>query len=331
MLRIYSTITQQFTSHASLDGLTLTPDMVWLDMASPTQAFEQALEQLLSILLPTREEMQDIEPSSRLYTENGATYMTATLLLNADSDQPETTNIAFILYQGRLITIRYAEPRPFRMFQSYAEKHGQICTSGPATLLSLLDAVIDRTAEVLEQTGVKVDAVSKRIFKRRNVTNVDTRKANAVSVSLENALGDIAFYQNITSLARDSLISLSRMVSFMMLDETLTSTRENREHLKSISRDLSALSDQTNFLSNTIIFLLDASLGLISIQQNTIIKIFSVVAVIFLPPTLIASIYGMNFHFMPELGWHLGYPMALALMALAAVLPYWWFKRKGWL
>jgi magnesium transporter len=137
--------------------------------------------------------------------------------------------------------------------------------------------------------------------------------------------------QSLNAKARDSLVSLARLISFASLSDQIEANRDHRDHLKSLQRDVQSLTDHSSYLSSNITFLLDAALGLINIEQNAIIKIFSVAAVVFLPPTLVASIYGMNFEQMPELKFAHGYPMALILMVISAVVPLWWFRKKGWL
>jgi magnesium transporter len=325
MIRVYSNQTQRFEEVGPNDAFRLADDIIWIDLLSPESDAVGQLEAQLGIDLPTRDELKDIEPSSRLYQEDGATYMTATLLHKADTDEPETTNVAFILHRQRLLTIRYAEPRPFRAFMDYAGRERTLLTDGAQVLVLLLEAIVDRNAEVLERTGTEVDSISRRIFSRR----VGTRRSRGADI--ETALTQIAWNQNIAAKARESLVSLGRLVSFAMLAEGKSGGQGYREHLKSIGRDLDSLASHASFLLSNVNFLLDAALGLINVEQNQIIKIFSVAAVIFLPPTLVASIYGMNFEYMPELHWLYGYPLALGLMLLSALLPYWIFKRRGWL
>jgi magnesium transporter len=171
----------------------------------------------------------------------------------------------------------------------------------------------------------EVDALSQRIFKVHEAVHKRT-----TNEELEANLKQIGRSQNLVSKARESLVSLARLLSFLAVGDA-TKDKVFRTHLKSLSRDVASLTDHATYIGNNITFLLDASMGMINIEQNAIIKIFSVAAVVFLPPTLVASIYGMNFESMPELHWAAGYPWALGLMVLSAVLPYLWFKRKGWL
>lgn len=302
-------------------------DALWVDLLEPTLEEEKAVEQFLTIDVPTREEMKEIEASSRLYEEAGALYMTATVVAKVDTDRPITAAVTFILARNRLITNRYHDPLPFRKYQAYAERHASVCSSAQMLLAGLLESIVERVADVLERVGNDLDELSAGVFAPpgRHMT------ANNVSRDLRNAMERIGRNGDLLSKARESLTSLGRMLTFVMQSTVVSLTAEERARYKTLSRDVLALSDHAAFVSNKSSFLLEATLGLINIEQNNIIKIFSVAAVVFLPPTLVASIYGMNFHHMPELDWPYGYPLALLLMVGSAVLPFVYFKRRGWL
>jgi magnesium transporter len=298
-------------------GWVLPPDTLWIDLDSPTREEELAIEAALKLNLPTPEEMAHIEPSSRLYQECGATFMTATLLSRAGEAHPVEVPVTFVLARNVLITIRYA---PIRSFAVFAERVRQAPpTSGVEALFGLLDAVIERLAGLLDETARKVEGSSIAIFEQEAPDN------------FRPLLTALAASQAMSAKARASLASLARMVSFAALAHEIEDDAECREHLRALQRDVQSLTEHSSYLSSHIAFLLDAALGLINIQQNGIIKFFSVVAVVFLPPTLCASIWGMNFHHMPELDWMFGYPMALAVMVASGVFPYLWFRRKGML
>jgi magnesium transporter len=295
---------------------------VWLDLFQPTSAEEKAVERVLGVDVPTREEMKEIEASSRLYREEGALYMTATLLANADTDTPEATALTFILAGERLITVRYADPLPLRAFAAHALRHPGACGDGEAVFIGLLEAIIDRIADVLEAVGAELDRLSREVF---------SRSAAQTSRDFQKLLTRLGRADDLASKARESLVSIGRLLAFAIQSLQSGGRKAGGSRLKTIGRDVASLSDHASFLNNKVNFLLDATLGMINIEQNAIIKIFSVAAVVFLPPTLIASIYGMNFAHMPELDWRLGYPLALALMVVSAILPYLYFKRRGWL
>jgi len=298
---------------------------VWFDLVNPNLQEDKTVEHRVGIAVPTREEMQEIEVTSRLYVENGARYMTATLMCQSDTDAPKTTPVTFILSGHRLITVRYDEPRPFLMV---GNKLGRICSpavSGESILMDLLDAVIDRTADILERVGAEVDQVSHDIFEPEEERADRTRSYNQILRAIGRK-GDLA------SKVRESLVSIGRLLLYLANEaDSMRWAKEPRAQLRGMQRDVHSLSDHAAYLSNKIQFLLDAMLGVVTIEQNNVIKIFSVAAVVLMPPTLIASIYGMNFKHMPELDWPFAYPLALVLMVGAAVLPYYFFKWKKWL
>jgi magnesium transporter len=298
---------------------------VWVDLLEPTLAEERAVERLLAIDVPSREEMREIETSSRLYEESGALYMTATVVTKIDTDRPESAAITFILSHNRLITNRYVDPLPFRRFVAYSERHPAAATSAPAILAGLLEAIVERTADVLERVGVGLDELSASVFATPGPQHlVRARDLRAVMERIGRD-GDL------TSKARESLVTLARQLTFIQQSAAVQLPKDQMARYRTMSRDVLALSDHASFLANKSSFMLQATLGLINIEQNNIIKIFSVAATMFLPPTLIASIYGMNFEYMPELDKHWGYPLALLLMAISGVVPYLYFKRRGWL
>lgn len=296
---------------------------VWIDMVTPSVQEDRTVEQLIGIAVPTREEMQEIEVSSRLYVENGARYMTATLMCQSDTVTPKTTAVTFILAGHRLVTVRYDDPRPFAIVE---HKLGRSCPSritGEDVLMDLLDAVIDRSADILERIGGEVDQVSHSIFEPEQ---------EAQQPSYNDILKALGRKGDLTSKVRESQVSVGRLLLFLANEaDNMKWPKDRRAQLQSMLRDVGSLSDHATYLTNKITFLLDAMLGVVNLEQNNIIKLFSVMAVVLMPPTLIASIYGMNFKAMPELEWAHGYPMALVMMLMAAVLPYLLFKWKKWL
>ncbi|MDB5456082.1 MAG: magnesium transporter [Caulobacter sp.] len=319
MLRVLRAGAPGFEPGGQTAGWRVPDDAVWIELVDPTRAEEVAVEQSLGVLLPTREDMAEIEASSRLYQEDGGTFMTATVLVNADGDLPTAAPVTFVLVGQRLVTIRYVEPKAFSVFAAQAERQPSLCPTGVQTFLGLLDALIDRTADILERTAGVVEDQSRAIFNRPR------------GGAFEQILNRLGRAQNVNAKARDSLVSLARLISFASLADQFEGDRDLRDHLKSLQRDVQSITDHSSYVSGNITFLLDAALGLINIEQNAIFKIFSVFSAVFLPPTLIAGVYGMNFHHMPELKWMEGYPMALGMMFVAAVGPLLWFKRKGWL
>ena len=294
---------------------------VWIDLVQPTMAEDKLTERALGIAVPTREEMQEIEVTSRLYVENGARYMTATLMCQSDTETPKTTAVTFILSGHRLVTVRYDEPRPFAIVGNRLGRSCSPAITGELVLMDLLDAIIDRCADILEKIGSDVDHISREIFEPEQPDQ-----------SYTEILKGIGRKGDLTSKVRESLVSIGRLLLYIANEaDTMKWAKETRAILKGMQRDVQSLSDHATYLSSKITFVLDAMLGVVSLQQNNIIKIFSVAAVVFMPPTLVASIYGMNFKHMPELDWEFGYPLGIIVMMVAAVLPYLFFKWKKWL
>ena len=307
------------------DLAALPENAVWIDLIKPTPEEDHAVERLAGIAVPTREDMQEIEISSRLYIENGARYMTATLMCQSDTDMPRTTAVTFILAGHRLVTVRYDAPKPFALVEHKLARACSPGITGEMVLMELLDAVIDRCADILERCGAEIDQVSHDIFEPESERHGHAKQYSQILISIGRK-GDL------TSKVRESLVSIGRVVAFLSaVMEGVKWTKDMREQLKTMQRDVASLTDHASYLSNKITFVLDAMLGVVNLEQNNIIKLFSVMAVVLMPPTLIASVYGMNFKAMPELDWSFGYPMALLLMLLAAAGPYLFFRWKKWL
>ena len=210
------------------------------------------------------------------------------------------------------------------------------CANAPAVLLGLLEMIVDRLADLIERQQGEADALAAAVFDgdRGEVSGRRgrRRRTKRQPKPFEDLLSRIGRQADLAARVRESLLSLNRLLTYLgHVVADAKGEKALRARLKTAQRDIGSLSDHVNALYNQIVFLLDATLGMISIEQNAIIKFFSVVAVVFMPPTLVASIYGMNFHNMPELSWPFGYPMALALMVASAVLPIWFFRRQGWL
>ncbi|QFR34527.1 magnesium transporter CorA family protein [Ancylobacter sp. TS-1] len=325
MITAFSVRDGALVPHRLGPGDPVPPDAVWLDLFMPGDGEDRIVEAALGISVPTREEMVEIEPSSRLRVENGARYMTASIVCNSEGEHPSLAEVTFILAGGRLATVRYDEPRPFRLVVAKLDRTCPDNMKGNRLLLVILDTIIDRAADIIERLAQEIDAVSRQVFERESVRSGDSQRFRIILKRLGQR-GDLA------SKARESLVSIGRLVTFLSTEgEAQRFDKEQRALLKSMQRDVASLSDHLSYLGNKITFLLDATLGMVSIEQNNIIKIFAVLSVVLMPPTLIASVYGMNFQHMPELDERWGYPLALGAMALAAVLPYLFFKWKRWL
>lgn len=323
MLTVFEPAENTFRRRAVTDGA-LPSDCTWIDLLRPTRDEERIVEQHLGLEVPTHEDMLEIEASSRLYRDDDALYMTATLLTNTESVMPEAMPVSFVLVRGTLVTIRYGEPRPLETYAARIERHAGQARSGEALLIGLLETIVDRAADILERLALDIEALSREVFEHQS-------RNRAAARELREILQNIGHRGDLNGKARESLLSLRRVLVFLLPGLAPDHVpRELRIRLKTVTRDLDSLTDHASFLSGKINFVLEATLGMINIEQNAIIKIFSVAAVMFLPPTLIASIYGMNFDAMPELGWPWGYPFALGLMVVSAVVPYLAFRRRGW-
>lgn len=294
---------------------------VWIDLISPTKKEEKFIEEFLKIDIPTKKEMKGIEHSSRLYKESGSIFMTATMIAHSKSAEPKADPVTFILSEKKLITIRYIEPHSFKMFIQRIKKMDATEYSPEKLLINLYEATIDRLADILETLSQKFDEISKRIFHNHTYGPVNYK----LLLQRIGSNGDLG------AKVRESLVSFNRLLVFFEQSVGASFDTDSKIRFTTMLKDLSSLTDYANFISNKVNFLLDATLGMVNIEQNNIIKIFSVAAVIFLPPTLIASIYGMNFHHMPELDWRIGYPMAIVVMIISSFLPYRYFKSKKWL
>ncbi|MAU95012.1 MAG: magnesium transporter [Fulvimarina sp.] len=337
--------------HRTASPADLPETALWIDLDSPTTEEVAAVEALCAIEIPTREEMSEIEVSSRLYSEEGADVMTASVVHGVQNGSPAFAPVTFILTRGRLVTVRYSEPKSFKIFvaklcrdpstlpahqQTFQEtsEAGEVPRAAgkpPAAeqlLVGLLETVIDRMADLLELVSADLDRIGEDIF------SSSAKKKPTGTADFKRLLQRIGAAGDLTSRGRESLATLDRLLPFLQLSldrKKGNGMKDGKARVKVMARDIHSLNDFVSFLSNKTTFLLDTTVGMISIEQNAIIKIFSVAAVAFLPPTLVASIYGMNFQHMPELGWDYGYPYALGLMAISALLPMVYFRYKNWL
>ena len=307
------------------DGISpLKPETIWIDLMDPTKEEDSFVEKQLGISIPTRAESREIEASSRLYTENGAHYMTAFILYKAESLMPSTSTLTFILVGNRLVTVRYSEPKAFPLFLARVEKGDLPCQSAGSIMMGLVETIIHRAADLIERIQDEVEKTAHDVFDIKGGEKTQSRRLDLM-LKAAGKEGDV------TSRAQESAFSLERLLTYF---SHILKERGNEapllQRVEIAHRDVHSLMEHMRFLTGRIAFLLDATLGMINIEQNTIIKIFSVASVALMPPTLIASIYGMNFKNMPELDWHFGYPMAVALMVLSAVIPFFYFRRKGW-
>jgi len=299
----------------------------WIDMEEPTPEEEALVERCIEVDVPTESEMSEIEPSSRLYAQNGTLYMTVSVLFGVVDGKPSTTPIGFVLTDKRLVTVRYATPKPIRTFENHARREPELVRDAMTVLIRLIDAIIDRLADELESVSAEIEHISSRVFR----PGIEDRRIPAARLTA--MLTSIGRAQTLVTKIRYSAVSTLRMLSFLGGSPRIheKSEEDARHHVASLTTDVTSLSEHASFLADNLQFLLDASLGLISIEQNAAMKLFSWAALVFLPPTLIAGIFGMNFHHMPELDWVYGYPASLLLILASAVVPILYLKKRGWI
>lgn len=328
MLRVFE-IADACLKRRQLDlsaGVVIPETALWVDLYAPTAEEARRAEALLEITLPTKEEMEEIEASSRVYVEDGGLFMTTSIVSKTETEHPESAAVTFVLAKNRLLTIRYSEPMPFNTFPARAERQPGMWATADYLLVGILESIVDRTADILERVGSDVDSLSRESFdKPRHNQALD-------HADFQGLLSRLGRQNDLIGKVRESLIGFSRILTFLTQTfEGKPGGKELRSYNKTITRDVASLADHTNFLSNKITFLLDAILGMINLEQNRIIKVISVSSVVFLPPTLFASIWGMNFAHMPELQEPWAYPIALGLIIVSAIIPAAYFKIRGWL
>jgi magnesium transporter len=306
------------------DLATLPPEALWIDLLNPTAAEERLVEKALGVNVPTREEMAEIEDSSRFYEENGALYMTTSVVTGITEKHPRSEESSFVLSERWLVTVRYTEMTAFRTFVNKAARQADCQQSSDLLFAALLDSMVDRIADVLEELQAQLNSLSQHIFS-------ETRERAQEKADLQRVIKDLGRYNSLLAKLNESLLSIGRQITYVRQAGNGWLSEAARAWLKSSERDVRSLNDYQTKMSGEIVFLLDVTLGLINIEQNSIIKVFSIAAVLFLPPTLVGTVYGMNFKVMPELDWTLGYPLALGMMVGSALLSYALFKYKGWL
>jgi magnesium transporter len=300
-------------------------DVTWIDLLEPTREEEALVEGFIGSNVPTRADLAEIEPSSRLYERQGTLYLTMSTLTGIDEGDPTSSPIGFILTEKQLVTVRYADPRPFRLLAEHMKREPELATDGSHLFIRLLDAVVDRLADEIERVSAEIEKISKHIFQK------DMEDRRIPAARLTALLTRIGRTQSLLAKIRETAVSTSRLIHFLAATNRIRRLEDERDHVGSLAADIAALIDNSSFLSEQLTFQLDASLGLISIEQNAAMKLFSWAALVFLPPTMVAGIYGMNFEHMPELKWLYGYPMALAIMLVSGVAPWLYMKKRGWI
>ncbi len=292
----------------------LTADCLWLDLEKPGEEEMDWIVELYGQQLPTMDTLVEIEASSRFFQDESGLHVRS-YFLHETTDRVYNVTVAFVLNKGRLFTLRDEVLISFQQYRQRLEMQKGLAIDAFGIMLGLFETKVDGLADLLEQLHIELEELSARVF-------------HAEEQDFNEMLTMLAASQDKNDKTRLSLMDKQRVLSFLL--RSRNSPEEVLPLLHEILRDIRSLSEHSTFLFEKVQFLMDATMGQINIEQNKIIKIFSIAAVVFLPPTLIASIYGMNFRLMPELTWWFGYPLALLLMIAAGITPYWYFKRKKW-
>ncbi|HWA29679.1 MAG TPA: magnesium transporter CorA family protein [Rhizomicrobium sp.] len=300
-------------------------EAVWIDLYNPSDDEIARVEKVLSLDIPRREALEEIESSSRLQFEDGILQLSTPVSAHGDDEGP--TPVGFLLNQKSLITIRYTEMHAFEATAHLCNKKAHDLTSGEV-FVSLIEGMVDYAADMLEQIGTHLNDMSRNVFWRYKRAN--QRGIKRTTGALREALNDLGNTGDRVSQIRESLLGIQRIVPFVQENTKDWLKPELSTRLKTAERDIRSLADFETHLSNKVQFLLDAVLGFINTEQNEIFKVLTIASVVGIPPTFIASMYGMNFHDMPEYTWHYGYEWGLFLIVLSTVLPILWFKMRGW-
>ena len=296
---------------------------IWLDLFRPTDEEIARVTELTGLRVPTQAEVSEIESSSRLLFDKGAYYLSAPLVgITADGEHP-LTPVGFVLSSRVLVTVRFAELPSFDVARTLCA--AQQPPNAEEVMLHIFETIVERAADALEHSGTICDDLSNAAFRGGNP------RRKAASGQMSATLRRIGYVAEKISRIRDELLALGRIGVYVTESGIEGAPKVNPSRMKAIRADITSLTDYEGHLSGKVQFLLDATLGFINIEQNEIVKTLTVASVVGIPPVLIAGIYGMNFRVMPELRWTLGYPFALALILLSALVPLWWFRRRGWM
>jgi magnesium transporter len=324
MLVIHSRSGESRDVPSNVEAIELASDVVWVDLLKPTPGEIAAVEEGSGLTLPSQEELSEIESSSRLRTDGDVLFLSAPLVSRAQMQDPETTPVGFVLAPELLVTVRY---EPLGSFDAY---QGTARGSAAEVFVGLIEAIVDRIADILEHIAVDLDKLSHRLFRSRSVAGGVRRTRAQENADLRSILRRLGAGGDLASKIRDSLLALARIVPYVATMRGSDLPSQVKTRLETLRQDLASLNDYEAHLLNKVQLLMDATLGLINVEQNDIIKVLTIVSVVGVPPTLVASMYGMNFKYMPELEWAWGYPYGLAMIAITAIAPLIWFKWRGW-
>lgn len=309
------------------DAAALPAEVNWIDAFHPETAENDFLHRLLGIAVPSLQRMSEIETSSRLSVVGSRLFLTIPMVFHDANGIMQTTPLGFILGKDNIVTVRFKPIRACDPGQGAGSASDHPLPGGAGGFVAVLDGIVDHLADELENLTGELDRLSHTVFLHED--RRPKRVARGDSRDLRQVLRDVGRAGAVTSRISETLLGISRMIPYVAASADFL-TAEARARLKSLNRDAASLNDYEKHQSDKIQFLLDATLGMINVDQNNIFKILTLVSVVGIPPTLIASMYGMNFKNMPELDWAYGYPYGLCLIALSAIVPLVWFKWRGW-
>lgn len=320
MIRSYSEKQGKITEFKGLKEGAL-----WYDLFKIDDKEKKEIEDLLKIYIPSKEKMGKIGASNTFFKKGEILYMTISVVAKkSQTDQLSLFPITFIMHPTCLISLRYSEPKPFQIFKQQFFEDGEKWDNPHAIFLGLLETIFNRIAERIELINLDMDDLSKEIF-------LEPRNKKKRTLQLNDILTQLGKKGDLAAKLNESSRTFERMLHYFNLQKKNQENQEVMHQIAIVQQDIASIFDHLTFVSHKINFLLEACLGYITVEQNKTIQLFTIMAVIFLPPALVASVYGMNFRYMPELSWHFGYPLALLSIIASAIIPYFYFKKKGWL
>jgi magnesium transporter len=303
-------------------------EAIWLDLMDPTEDERKLVERATGLHVPGRAELSEIERSSRLTMRGNVLTLSTPIVSRIGTLDFTVSPLGFVLSRDRLLTVRFAALSALDSFANRMTEADEPPNSGIEAFVGILEAIVDRLADVLELVGADLDQLSGEVFRPEALSVHRVRRQTA---ELQRVLTSVGRIGDLTSSIRDSLMGVSRIVAYVSDAAAAWTPQELHPRLATLRQDLASLSEYDVQISGKVQFLLDATLGFINIQQNNVIKVLTIASIVGIPPTLIASIYGMNFKDMPELSWSFGYPYGLSMILLSALLPLLWFWWRGWI
>ena len=297
----------------------------WIDLCDATEEERSRVASATGLRVPDQSEVREIETTSRVYTEKDALYLSTPIPASADASEPLSA-VGFVLTRRVLISVRFSKNSVFESL--FRDREGELSRSACDVFMRIMEALVDRAADTLEHCSAQLDHLSHRAFHSERPRR---RELKTVSEKLRATLRKLGQIGDHISQIRDTLLGLGRIAAFVCESGTTVLASEERPRLMAVRADISSLNDYQQHISGKVQFLLDATLGFISIEQNDVVKALTIVSVVGVPPVLVAGVYGMNFEHMPELHWTFGYPFALLLMLVTGLLPLAWFKWRGWM